>query len=69
MIDFAGTLEPFSSADPQPQGDEVVLRVRACGVCHSDVHLRDGYYDHGDGKHVKLPHGRGSLRAAARDRG
>jgi hypothetical protein len=29
MIDFAGTLEPFSSADPQPQGDEVLLRVRA----------------------------------------
>ncbi len=57
MIDYAGALEPFSSADPEPRGDEVVVRVTACGVCHSDVHLRDGFYDHGDGKHVKLPRG------------
>jgi D-arabinose 1-dehydrogenase-like Zn-dependent alcohol dehydrogenase len=32
---------------PQPQGSEVVLRVGCCGVCHSDVHLHDGYFDLG----------------------
>jgi D-arabinose 1-dehydrogenase-like Zn-dependent alcohol dehydrogenase len=37
---------------PQPQGSEVLLRVASCGVCHSDVHLHDGYFDLGDG--VKL---------------
>jgi len=32
---------------PQPQGNEVVVRVGSCGVCHSDVHLHDGYFDLG----------------------
>jgi len=36
---------------PQPQGNEVVVRVGSCGVCHSDVHLHDGYFDlRGDAK-------------------
>ena len=32
---------------PVPQGSEVLLRVSTCGVCHSDVHLHDGYFDLG----------------------
>ena len=32
---------------PQPQGSEVLLRIAACGVCHSDLHLQDGYFDLG----------------------
>ena len=27
---------------PAPQGTEVLVRLRYCGVCHSDVHIRDG---------------------------
>src|ERR1700724_4200108 len=27
---------------PQPGADEVLIRVEACGVCHSDVHVADG---------------------------
>ncbi|NBW48251.1 MAG: alcohol dehydrogenase, partial [Betaproteobacteria bacterium] len=33
---------------PSPQGTEVVVRVGSCGVCHSDVHLHDGYFDLGN---------------------
>ncbi|MFM7026002.1 MAG: alcohol dehydrogenase [Limnohabitans sp.] len=33
---------------PTPQGSEVVLKVGSCGVCHSDVHLHDGYFDLGN---------------------
>lgn len=33
---------------PQPQGSEVVLKVGSCGVCHSDVHLHDGFFDLGN---------------------
>jgi propanol-preferring alcohol dehydrogenase len=29
-------------ARPVPAADEVLLRVEACGVCHSDVHVADG---------------------------
>ena len=32
---------------PTPQGSEVIIRVGSCGVCHSDVHLHDGYFDLG----------------------
>ncbi|HTT00928.1 MAG TPA: zinc-dependent alcohol dehydrogenase family protein [Steroidobacteraceae bacterium] len=29
-------------ADPQPASQQVLLRVRACGVCRTDLHLADG---------------------------
>jgi len=32
---------------PQPSGSEVVVSIGSCGVCHSDVHLHDGYFDLG----------------------
>ncbi len=39
---------------PQPAGSEVLLKVDACGVCHSDLHIWDGYFDLGDGKRATL---------------
>ena len=30
---------------PKPTGTEVLLKVLAAGVCHSDLHLADGYFD------------------------
>ena len=35
---------------PKPQGAEVLVRVTRAGVCHSDVHIWDGYFDLGGGK-------------------
>ena len=32
---------------PQPAGTEVLLKVLAAGVCHSDLHLADGWFDLG----------------------
>ncbi|MBS4082583.1 MAG: alcohol dehydrogenase catalytic domain-containing protein, partial [Rhizobiales bacterium] len=32
---------------PEPKGTEVLVRVGHCGVCHSDIHLHDGYFDLG----------------------
>jgi D-arabinose 1-dehydrogenase-like Zn-dependent alcohol dehydrogenase len=42
---------------PQPQGTEVLLRVGHCGVCHTDLHLHDGYYDLGDGQRLDMGKG------------
>ena len=39
---------------PTPQGAEVLLRVTRSGVCHTDTHLRAGYYDLGRRGHMKL---------------
>ena len=42
---------------PQPQGTEVLLRVSHCGVCHSDVHLHEGFFDLGGGNKLDLSRG------------
>jgi D-arabinose 1-dehydrogenase-like Zn-dependent alcohol dehydrogenase len=39
---------------PKPAGSEVLLRVLAAGVCHSDLHLSDGYFDLGGGKKLSI---------------
>jgi D-arabinose 1-dehydrogenase-like Zn-dependent alcohol dehydrogenase len=39
---------------PKPKGTEVLLKVLAAGVCHSDLHIWDGYYDIGGGKRLSL---------------
>jgi len=39
---------------PQPQGTEVLLKMLAAGVCHSDLHIWDGYYEIGGGKKLML---------------
>jgi len=39
---------------PEPKGTEVLLKVLAAGVCHSDLHLAEGYFDLGGGKKMSL---------------
>ena len=39
---------------PKPTGSEVLLKVLAAGVCHSDLHLSDGYFDLGGGKKLSV---------------
>jgi propanol-preferring alcohol dehydrogenase len=38
------------SPTPVPTGRDVLVRVTAAGVCHSDLHIHDGFYDMGGGK-------------------
>ena len=35
---------------PKPAGTEILLKVIAAGVCHSDLHIWEGHYDLGGGK-------------------
>lgn len=35
-------LESVALPVPAPAGDEILLRVRACGVCHTDLHTVEG---------------------------
>jgi len=39
---------------PEPRGSEVLVRVSRCGVCHSDVHLQDGYFSLGGDKKLDV---------------
>ncbi|MGE0813327.1 MAG: zinc-dependent alcohol dehydrogenase family protein [Vicinamibacterales bacterium] len=38
----AGRLDPVDLPRPEPGADEVVVRVTACGVCRTDLHVVDG---------------------------
>ncbi|MDH7797730.1 MULTISPECIES: alcohol dehydrogenase [unclassified Beijerinckia] len=40
-------LQLLEAETPAPQGREVLVKTQACGVCHSDVHVWDGYFDMG----------------------
>jgi alcohol dehydrogenase, propanol-preferring len=42
----------------RPQGSEVLVRIARCGVCHSDLHMQDGYFLLGDGKQLDVRQGR-----------
>lgn len=51
---LAAPLEKQTEPTPEPRGREVIVRITGCGVCHSDVHLADGYFDLGGGRKVDL---------------
>jgi D-arabinose 1-dehydrogenase-like Zn-dependent alcohol dehydrogenase len=39
---------------PEPAGTQVLLKMVACGVCHSDIHLHDGAFELGHGKQLDV---------------
>lgn len=51
---FGEPLQALEQPTPTPKGREVLLKVVAAGVCHSDLHLADGGYDLGHGKMLKV---------------
>jgi len=59
VTDFGMPLAEVDGPEPSPGGTEVLLKVRASGVCHSDLHIWEGGY--------QLGHGRG--RVSLKDRG
>ena len=51
---FGQPLARAIRAVPAAAGSEVVLRIGHCGVCHSDAHMQDGYFDLGGGHRLDL---------------
>ena len=54
IVQSGAPLRLAEQPTPQPKGTEVLLKVLATGVCHSDLHLSDGYFDLGGGKRLSL---------------
>ena len=54
VVDFGKPLELREYENPKPKGKEILVKISACGVCHSDLHLTDGYFDLGDGNRITL---------------
>ena len=57
IVEYGAPLEQITGEAPKPQGSEILLRVTHCGVCHSDVHLHDGYFDMGSDRKADLSAG------------
>ena len=41
-IEHTGLLGAVELPDPEPRANEILVRVNACGVCRTDLHLLDG---------------------------
>lgn len=54
MMSAGARLEITESTTATPNADEVLVRIKSSGVCHSDLHLWEGGYDLGDGKFMKV---------------
>jgi alcohol dehydrogenase, propanol-preferring len=54
VTEFGTPLQMIEVPTPQPSGTEVLLRVKAAGVCHSDLHIWEGGYDLGHGRRMSL---------------
>jgi len=50
VADFNAPLKEVDQPTPQPHGTQVLIKVRAAGVCHSDLHIWEGGYDLGHGR-------------------
>ena len=53
IIENGKPIEQVEIEKPIPVGDEILVKTVSCGVCHSDVHIYEGFFDLGGG--AKLP--------------
>lgn len=58
MMDYGEPLQETSADTPDPTGTEVIVKISHCGVCHSDIHMHDGYFDLGGGRQLDVRGGR-----------
>jgi alcohol dehydrogenase/propanol-preferring alcohol dehydrogenase len=54
VVENGQPLREIELPTPEPSGTEVLLEVTHCGVCHSDLHIWEGFYDLGGGKKMSL---------------
>jgi propanol-preferring alcohol dehydrogenase len=54
LVEINQPLELVETENPEPQGTEVLIRITASGVCHSDLYFWQGGYDMGGGKKISI---------------
>jgi D-arabinose 1-dehydrogenase-like Zn-dependent alcohol dehydrogenase len=54
VIEWGQPLQRRLRDSPAPGPGEVLVRLSYCGVCHSDVHIREGWFDLGGGRRLNL---------------
>ena len=54
ILAYGEPLQETNTETPVPKGREVVIKVHHCGVCHSDIHMHDGYFNLGRNKQLDV---------------
>ena len=54
VVEHGKPLQKIQRPRPEPTGNQVLIKVTHCGVCHSDLHFWEGYYDLGGGKRLDM---------------
>jgi alcohol dehydrogenase/propanol-preferring alcohol dehydrogenase len=54
VVQNGAPLVRLEKPTPEPTGTEVLVAVTHCGVCHSDLHFWEGFYELGGGKRMQL---------------
>src|SRR6201984_1761253 len=57
LVQFDAPLCETIADTPKPTAREVLVRIERCGLCHSDLHIQDGYADLGGGKRLDTTRG------------
>ena len=48
LVEYGQPFERFERELAAPSGSEVIIAIKRSGVCHSDVHLLEGFFDLGE---------------------
>src|SRR3981189_3863503 len=57
LVKFDAPLCETIVETPKPLAEEILVRIERCGLCHSDLHIQDGYADMGGGKKLDTTRG------------
>ncbi|MBU6461427.1 MAG: alcohol dehydrogenase catalytic domain-containing protein [Bradyrhizobium sp.] len=57
LVKFDAPLCETIVETPRPLGRQVLVRVERCGLCHSDLHIQDGYADLGSDRKLDTTRG------------
>jgi len=58
IAEYGKPLEAFDKTEPVPEGEAVLVKITASGVCHSDVHIWEGFFDLGGERKADITRGR-----------
>jgi D-arabinose 1-dehydrogenase-like Zn-dependent alcohol dehydrogenase len=54
VVENGAPLKELELPTPEPKGTEVLIEVTHCGVCHSDLHIWEGFFDLGMGQKLDV---------------
>src|SRR5437764_8386681 len=57
LVKFDAPLCETIVETPKPLARQVLVRIERCGLCHSDLHIQDGYADLGGGRKLDTTRG------------